>query len=115
MLASTVLAALEALDDTMLRAVVARAQGHLLDRPAIPDEADGLAVEVVDHEERLLLATYRALGPESQRRVRDGAGWLRRQDATAAEPPVTVATILHRGVAQLGVAERAQVLIGGSR
>src|SRR5438067_10820895 len=64
-----VLAALEQLGDEDLYAVVARAQGLLLDRPVPRDEIPLLAVEVVAREESRLLAAYRALAPLAQRRL----------------------------------------------
>ena len=64
-----VLAALEQLGDEELHAVIARAQGLLLDRPAERSETPMLAVEVVAREESHLLAAYRALAPLAQRRV----------------------------------------------
>jgi MoxR-like ATPase len=64
-----VLAALEQLGDEELHAVIARAQGLLLDRPAERGETPMLAVEVVAREESHLLAAYRALAPLAQRRV----------------------------------------------
>ena len=65
-----VLAALEQLGDEELHAVIARAQGLLLDRPAERSETPMLAVEVVAREESRLLAAYRALAPLAQRRLR---------------------------------------------
>jgi len=64
-----VLAVLEQLGDEELHAVIARAQGLLLDRPAERGETPMLAVEVVAREESHLLAAYRALAPLAQRRV----------------------------------------------
>src|SRR5256714_10363351 len=64
-----VLAALEQFGDEELQAVIARAQGLLLDRPAERGETPTLAVEVVAREESHLLAAYRALAPLAQRRV----------------------------------------------
>lgn len=64
-----VLASLEYLADDDLHAVIARAQGLLLDRPAPLGDRLDLAVEVVGHEESRLLAAYRALAPLAQRRL----------------------------------------------
>lgn len=111
-LASVLLEALEALDDTMLRAVIARAQSLLLDRPAAPDGVDGLTVEVVDREESLVLSTYRTLGSASRRRVREGAELLRRWDATPTTPTVA-ATIPQGDVMRREVAAHAPALISG--
>src|SRR5437868_14273557 len=64
-----VLAALEQLGDEELHAVIARAQGLLLDRPAERGATPTLTVEVVACEKSHLLAAYRALAPLAQRRV----------------------------------------------
>ena len=66
---SEVLAALDRLGDEELHAVIARAQGLLLDRPAERGAVPLLAVEVVAREESLLLAAYRALAPLARRRL----------------------------------------------
>jgi hypothetical protein len=99
-----VLAALEQLGDEELHAVIARAQGLLLDRPAERGETPMLAVEVVAREESRLLAAYRALAPLAQRRVLSYVvrlvrsprrmGRPLRPAAAAAAPPVAVGTAL---------------------
>jgi len=99
-----VLAALEQLGDEELHAVIARAQGLLLDRPAERGETPMLAVEVVAREESRLLAAYRALAPLAQRRVLSYVVRLVRAPrrmgrhlkpaATVAAPPVAVDTTL---------------------
>ena len=99
-----VLAALEQLGDEELHAVIARAQGLLLDRPAERGETPMLAVEVVAREESRLLAAYRALAPLAQRRVLSYVVRLVRAPrrmgrhlkpaAAAAAPPVDVGTAL---------------------
>ena len=99
-----VLAALEQLGDEELHAVIARAQGLLLDRPAERGETPMLAVEVVAREESRLLAAYRALAPLAQRRVLSYVVRLVRTPrrmgrhlkpaATVAAPPVAVDTTL---------------------
>ena len=99
-----VLAALEQLGDEELHAVIARAQGLLLDRPAERSATPMLAVEVVAHEESRLLAAYRALAPLAQRRVLSYVVRLVRTPrrmgrhlkpaATVAAPPVAVDTTL---------------------
>ncbi len=73
---ATLLLTLEELEDHDLHAVVARAQGLLLDRPALSDSA--LAVEIVDRQEGCLLALYRELAPVAQRRLVDQARQLGR-------------------------------------
>ena len=97
-----VLAALEQLGDEELHAVIARAQGLLLDRPTERGETPMLVVEVVVREERHLLAAYRALAPLAQRRVLSYAVRLARAPrrmgrhlkpaAVGAAPPVAVGT-----------------------
>jgi hypothetical protein len=99
-----VLAALEQLGDEELHAVIARAQGLLLDRPAERGATPMLAVEVVAREESRLLAAYRALAPLAQRRVLSYVVRLVRAPrrmgrhlkpaAAAAAPPVDVGTAL---------------------
>jgi hypothetical protein len=99
-----VLAALEQLGDEELHAVIARAQGLLLDRPAERGETPMLAVEVVAREESRLLAAYRALAPLAQRRVLSYVVRLVRAPrrmgrhlkpaAAGAAPPVAVSTAL---------------------
>ena len=99
-----VLAALEQLGDEELHAVIARAQGLLLDRPSERSETPMLAVEVVAREESRLLAAYRALAPLAQRRVLSYVVRLVRAPrrmgrhlkpaAAAAAPPVDVGTAL---------------------
>jgi len=99
-----VLAALEQLGDEDLHAVIARAQGLLLDRPAERGETPMLAVEVVAREESHLLAAYRALAPLAQRRVLSHVvrlvraprrmGRHRKPAAAAAAPPVAVGAAL---------------------
>jgi hypothetical protein len=99
-----VLAALEQLGDEELHAVIARAQGLLLDRPAERGETPMLAVEVVAREESRLLAAYRALAPLAQRRVLSYVVRLVRAPrrmgrhlkpaAAAAAPPVAVSAAL---------------------
>ena len=97
-----VLAALEQLGDEELHAVIARAQGLLLDRPAERGVTPRLAVEVVAREESHLLAAYRALAPLAQRRVLSRVVRLVRAPrrvgrhpkpaaAAAAPPPVAAA------------------------
>lgn len=61
--ASVVLRAMDAMDDAMLRAVIAHAQTRLLDRPVRAEAADDLAVEIVDSAERRLLWAFRTLDP----------------------------------------------------
>lgn len=65
----TLLETMEALGDEDLRAVVARAQGLLLDGAESYVHASGLSVEIVDGAERALLCRYRALPPPEQRRL----------------------------------------------
>ena len=99
-----VLAALEQLGDEELHAVIARAQGLLLDRPAERGETPMLAVEVVAREESHLLAAYRALAPLAQRRVLSHVLRLVRAPrrmgrhlkpaAATATPPVAVGAAL---------------------
>jgi hypothetical protein len=99
-----VLAALEQLGDEELHAVIARAQGLLLDRPAERGETPMLAVEVVAREESRLLAAYRALAPLAQRRVLSYVVRLVRAPrrigrhlkpaAAGAAPPMAVGTAL---------------------
>jgi hypothetical protein len=99
-----VLAALEQLGDEELHAVIARAQGLLLDRPAERGETPRLAVEVVAREESHLLAAYRALAPLAQRRVLSRVvrlvraprrmGQQLKPAAAAAAPPVAVGAAL---------------------
>jgi hypothetical protein len=99
-----VLAALEQLGDEELHAVIARAQGLLLDRPVERGETPMLVVEVVAHEESHLLAAYRALAPLAQRRVLSHVvrlvraprrvGRHRKPAAAAATPPVAVGAAL---------------------
>src|ERR671939_1226914 len=95
-----VLAALEQLGDEELHAVIARAQGLLLDRPAERGETPMLVVEVVAREESHLLAAYRALAPLAQRRVLSHVVRLvrapqrmgqHRKPAAAPPPAVTAA------------------------
>ena len=96
-----VLAALEQLGDEELHAVIARAQGLLLDRPAERGETPMLAVEVVAREESHLLAAYRALAPLAQRRVLSRVVRLvhaprrigRQLKPAAAPPPAVTATV----------------------
>ncbi len=64
--------ALEKLDDETLCAVIARAQGLLLDRPISSDGLPALTVEIVGREENDLLAAYRALAPPARRRLLAG-------------------------------------------
>lgn len=59
----------ETLDDDELRAIVARAQGLLLDGAESSARAPALSVEIVDDAERVLLCRYRALPPPEQRRL----------------------------------------------
>jgi hypothetical protein len=96
-----VLAALEQLGDEELHAVIARAQGLLLDRPVERGETPMLAVEVVAREESHLLAAYRALAPLAQRRVLSRVVRLVRaprrlgrhlKPAAAAAPPPAAVT-----------------------
>ena len=65
----TALDAMEELDDASIHALIARAQGLLLDRPMPRDATPLLTVEVVERQEGDLLACYRALAPFAQRRV----------------------------------------------
>jgi hypothetical protein len=65
----TALDAMEELDDAGIHALIARAQGLLLDRPMPRDATPLLTVEVVERQEGDLLACYRALAPFAQRRV----------------------------------------------
>jgi hypothetical protein len=65
----TALDAMEELDDAGIHALIARAQGLLLDRPVPRDVTPQLTVEVVERGEGDLLACYRALAPVAQRRV----------------------------------------------
>ena len=65
----TALDAMEELDDAGIHALIARAQGLLLDRPVPPNAMPQLTVEVVERREGDLLACYRALAPFAQRRV----------------------------------------------
>jgi hypothetical protein len=65
----TALEAMEELDDASLHALIARAQGLLLDRPMPRDATPLLTVEVVERQEGDLLACYRALAPFAQCRV----------------------------------------------
>jgi hypothetical protein len=65
----TALDAMEELDDAGIHALIARAQGLLLDRPVPPNAMPLLTVEVVERREGDLLACYRALAPFAQRRV----------------------------------------------
>ena len=65
----TALDAMEELDDAGIHALIARAQGLLLDRPVPPNAMPLLTVEVVERREGELLACYRALAPFAQRRV----------------------------------------------
>jgi hypothetical protein len=60
---------MEELDDAGIHALIARAQGLLLDRPMPRDATPLLTVEVVERQEGDLLACYRALAPFAQRRV----------------------------------------------
>src|SRR6184192_3500050 len=71
--AASLAAMLEELDDAELFALMTRAQGLLLDRPAPPCGTPQLAVEIVEREEGHLLSTYRALPPDAQRRLREDA------------------------------------------
>ena len=64
---AAMLRTLRALDDHELCALVAHAQGLLLDRPAGGNNA--LAVEIVDGQEGRLLAVYRRLSCAAQHRV----------------------------------------------
>lgn len=66
---TSLLAALNDLDDEELQAVIARAQALLLDRPAPLDTPSPLAVEIVGREERRVLTFYRALAPLARDRV----------------------------------------------
>ena len=61
---------IDVLDDEGLRAVVARAQARLLDRPVPPSELPALTVEVVGRDEERLLACYRSLAPQARERAR---------------------------------------------
>jgi len=70
--AAAVVAALEKLDDETLCAVIARAQGLLLDRPISSDGLPALTVEIVGREENGLLAAYRTLAPPARRRLLAG-------------------------------------------
>ena len=98
-----VLTALEKLNDDDLRAVIARAQGLLLDRPGSRDVTPALAVELVGCEEGRLLAAYRALAPLRQRRlvshvlrlVRASRPLARRQKQTTA--PARSGLLLRHG------------------
>src|SRR5256714_1350080 len=105
-----VLAALEQFGDEELHAVIARAQGLLLDRPAERGETPALAVEVVAREESHLLAAYRALAPLAQRRVlsrvvrlvrapRRMGRHLEPATTTAAPPPAATAAAPPRAAA----------------
>jgi|SRR2546429_1309260 len=74
----TALDAMEELDDAGIHALIARAQGLLLDRPVPPNAMPLLTVEVVERREGDLLACYRALAPFARRRVqRYVLRWLR--------------------------------------
>src|SRR5207248_8449884 len=103
-----VLAALEQLGDEELHAVIARAQGLLLDRPAERGATPTLAVEVVAREESHLLAAYRALAPLAQRRVLSRVVRLvqtprrmRRHLKPAAAQPIAVGAPVAVGAAAL--------------
>jgi len=69
---AAIVSALESLDDETLWAVIARAQGLLLDRPLSSDGLPALTVEIVGREENDLLASYRALAPPARRRLLAG-------------------------------------------
>src|SRR2546423_14358051 len=71
----TALDAMEELDDAGIHALIARAQGLLLDRPVPPNAMPLLTVEGVERREGDLLACYRALAPFAQRR---GQGYVPR-------------------------------------
>lgn len=75
---------LEELRDDDLYDLMIRAQGILLDRPALPDTTISLAVEIVEREEGRLLATYRALTPGARQRLLGYAA-----DLAAAAPART--------------------------
>lgn len=64
-----VMLALERLDVAGLHAMVAHAQGLLLDRPMRAGQSDHLAVEIVDRAEGALLMAYRALDGAGQRHL----------------------------------------------
>jgi len=69
---AAVVSALEKLDDEALCAVIARAQGLLLDRPISSDGLPALTVEIVGREENDLLAAYRTLAAPARRRLLAG-------------------------------------------
>src|SRR5690349_14674320 len=75
-----VLALLDELGDDDLCAVIARAQGRLLDRPIPSDSASTLAVEIVCADEGHLLALYRSLTPAGKHDLLARA-WQRAQAA----------------------------------
>src|SRR5919198_5012029 len=83
----TALDAMEELDDAGIHALIARAQGLLLDRPMPSDVPPVLIVEVVERREGDLLACYRALAPFAQRRVQRYVLRLRRASQRLAERP----------------------------
>ena len=64
-----ILVAIEQLDDAELHALIGRAQGLLLDRPAPRHQSPELAVEVVERDEGRLLMVFRSLAPLDQRRL----------------------------------------------
>lgn len=96
-LVPVLLTALEGLDDAALFAVMARAQGLLLDRPVAPHSSVPLAVEIVDGEEGRLLASYRVLPSSARQRLLAHAAQLRcgspqptERPLPAVRPPATV-------------------------
>ena len=86
---ATVAQALDDLDDEDLRAIIARAQGLLLDRPDPLAGCPRLAVEIVGDAEGDLLAAYRALVPSVQRGALAAVRHLAREARVpyAASPP----------------------------
>jgi hypothetical protein len=114
---SEILAGLDRLGDEELHAVIARAQGLLLDRPAERGATPMLAVEVVAREESHLLAAYRALAPLAQRRVLNRVVRLvhvprhmRRHLKPAAAQPVAVGAPAQPVAAAQSVAVGAALL-----
>ncbi len=80
------------LDDEGLRAVVARAQTRLLDRPVLPSEPPALTVEVVGRDEGHVLACYRALAPRTREQIRRYVAAFARANTVPASGPCRTAT-----------------------
>lgn len=93
-----VLEIVDGLDDESLHAVIGRAQGLLLDRPAPPGTVPDLSVEIVEGAEREVLVSYRALAPRAQRRLRQALLRLMRV-ACHHDTPAHAASALPRGAA----------------